>query len=184
LDAFPAEALPNAVPRRLREFAAGRSAARAAFLQLGYPAVAVPAGPDRAPIWPVGLIGSITHSDSLCLAAVTRQPCLIGVDLEPMTPLDADLWDVVLLPEEQAALHGVADANLLAKCLFSAKEAAYKAQYGRSKTVFGFELMQVTLSENGFSARLMQAVPGFDAGFVFHGRMQVSQGHILTAVCM
>src|SRR5690606_967724 len=45
-------AISHAVPRRQREFAAGRTAARAAMSQLGWPPSAVPSAPDRSPIWP------------------------------------------------------------------------------------------------------------------------------------
>jgi len=179
---WPDEVLPNAVPRRLAEFAAGRAAARQAFALLGHPAASIPQGPDRAPIWPRGLNGSITHSATLCLAAVTRTPQLIGIDLEPATALAFDLWDVVLRPAEQATLQGNPNAPLLAKLMFCAKEAVYKAQYPRSKTLFGFDAIEITLAENTFTARFARSVPGFDEGHVLHGRYTEIESHFLCAV--
>jgi len=179
---WPGEALANAVPNRVREFSAGRAAARQAVLQLGHALAAIPQGPDRAPIWPPGLTGSISHTATLCLAAVTHAPLLIGIDLEPATPLAPDLWDVVLLPAEQAMLRSNPNAPTLAKLVFSAKEAAYKAQYPRSKTLFGFDGIQITLSENTFTARFTRSVPGFDTGHILHGRVATIAGHYLTAV--
>lgn len=179
---WPGEALPNAVPKRQREFAAGRHAARAALSQLGLGATAIPQGPDRAPIWPPGISGSITHSETLCLAAVTQGQTLIGIDLEPATPLERDLWDAILLPQERASLTEHPNATLFAKLIFSAKEAAYKAQYTRSKTLIGFEVFHITLSETGFTARFTQNVSGFAAGTRLHGRYTQTQGHYLTTV--
>lgn len=179
---WPGEAVPNAVASRQREFAAGRQAARAAMCQLSLPAQAIPAGPDRAPIWPSGLTGSITHSGRLCLAAVTHAPRLIGVDLEPATPLDAGLWDSILLPQEIAALADDPNAGLRAKLIFSAKESAYKAQYARSKTLFGFEVIHITLSANNFTARFTQDIPGFPADTLLCGQHTQVAGHYLTGV--
>lgn len=176
------EALPNAIERRQREFAAGRHAARTALAQLGQPQHAIPIGPDRAPVWPSGLNGSITHSATLCLAAVTTAPQLIGIDLEPATPLEQDLWNTVLLPEERALLGQGPDAALRAKLIFSAKEAAYKAQYARSKTLFGFETLHVTLGASQFTARFTRSVPGFAAGSTLGGQHTQTQGHFLTVV--
>jgi 4'-phosphopantetheinyl transferase EntD len=176
------EVLPNAVALRQREFAAGRHAARQAMELLGRPAEAIPIGIDRAPVWPTGLNGSITHSATLCLAVVTQAPQLIGIDLEPATPLNPDLWDTILLPEECATFARAPDAPLIAKLIFSAKEAAYKAQYPRSKTVFGFEVIHITLGPTHFTARFTQAVPGFAAGSTLGGQYTQTQGHFLTVV--
>ena len=180
--AWPGETLPNAVLTRQREFAAGRSAARAALHQLGHPATALPMGPDRAPIWPPGLTGSITHSATLCLVAVTHTANLVGVDLEPATPLSPDLWDVVLRPEEQAVLAGNPNAPFLAKLIFSAKEAAYKAQYARSRTLLDFDALQIVFAENTFTARFTQNVPGYAIGATLIGRATTIQNHFLTIV--
>ncbi len=176
------EALPSAVATRRNEFAAGRQAARAAMAQLGQAPQPIPIGPDRAPIWPDGLNGSITHSAQLCLAAVCLTPQLIGIDLEPAQPLDRDLWETVLLPDERAALAHTADAALTAKLIFSAKEAAYKAQYARSRTLFGFEVIHITLGASDFTARFTQAMPGFAAGSTLAGRYARTQDYFLTVV--
>lgn len=80
------EVLPLAIAARQTEFAAGRHAARMAMAQLGHLQQPIVHGADRAPIWPAGLNGSITHSATLCLAAVTQAPLLVGIDLEPATP--------------------------------------------------------------------------------------------------
>ncbi|WP_022702404.1 4'-phosphopantetheinyl transferase family protein [Pseudorhodobacter ferrugineus] len=176
------ETLRGAVDSRLREFAAGRAAARQAFALLGVDPAAIPQGPDRAPVWPTGITGSITHSATLCLAAVTRDAMLIGIDLEPDTPLAPDLWDTVLLPAEQEMLRSNSNAPLLAKRIFSAKEAAYKAQYARSKTLFGFDVIQIILSDSSFTARFTTSVPNFPAGTTLHGRAISVANHILTAV--
>lgn len=123
---LPAE-LPLAAQareRRRRELATGRRLARAALTALGEEAV--PLLPDalRAPQWPEGVVGSITHADGLVAAAVgcvRADLRALGIDAEPDLPLPADVVPVALTVAEQARGPDVA------RLLFSLKEAAYKA---------------------------------------------------------
>lgn len=145
---FPEEAahVARAVPARRAEFLAGRIAARRALAQLGYKTPPLPAGPDRAPLWPAGVSGSISHSAGAAIAVVgdsTRHP-LLGVDIEPAEPLPVALIVEICRPEEIAD-RPAGDRPMLARRLFSAKEALYKAQYPRSRTVFGFHGLTVDL---------------------------------------
>lgn len=173
---FPGEVVQG-VPKRLAEFRAGRAAARMALAELGLPERAIPAAPDRAPIWPQGLQGSISHSDSLCLAVVGRFRG-IGADLEEASPLDPDLRAAVLRPEESAV------TAREAKLIFSAKEAAYKAQYALSRHLFDFQMLSVVLDGPAFTARFTAEVPPFPAGRVLQGRWAEAAGHFLTLVTL
>lgn len=180
---WPGEDL-HAVPARRAEFAAGRIAARAAMTEIGLPPVAIPMGPDRAPIWPTGLSGSISHSRTACLAAVISHPHLIGIDIEPDEDLPHDTWDTVLRPTERAALPD-SDAGRIARQLFSAKEAAYKAQYQHSRQLIGFEALEIVIHPGGFTATFCHPVPGFATGTRLQGRIASTAGHVLTVVtCM
>jgi len=178
---WPGEEM-RAIPARLAEFAAGRAAARAALVILGHPPAAIPMQPDRAPLWPPGISGSITHSATACLAALLPAPALIGIDIEPATALEKELWPTILRPEEQAWLQGRENAGLLAKRIFSAKEAAYKAQYPVTKTLFGFEVICITLHDHSFTATFTADIPGFPKGSTLQGSHCLSENHILTVV--
>lgn len=174
---MPGEAVPGAVPARLREFAAGRDAARMALAGIGVAGVAIPHGGDRAPVWPPGVVGSITHTATACLAiALPSRLCRgIGLDLEEDSPLPPDLWDVVLRPDEQDGATGDS-----AKAVFCAKEAAYKAQYPISRTVYGFDQMQVNQSGDRFRAVFRGPVPPFQRGDSIEGQLSRGHGHILA----
>ncbi len=129
--------IPLAAPmveKRRQEFMAGRAHARVALKALGVMPQAIPVGSSRAPIWPAGFVGSISHAGELvaAVAAPARLMAGIGVDLEPATPLADDLLERVCLPDELARLRheaqqapdrGPAHA---AKLIFSAKESVYK----------------------------------------------------------
>lgn len=153
---FPQEVstIARAVPKRRREFAAGRRAARAAMAELGLPPEPILRGKQREPLWPEGIAGSIAHCDTLCIAAVSRAHRSLGLDIEPATPLAADLEDVVCTPAERAWLdtQPAATRGLHAKQIFSAKEAVYKAQYPLTGRMIGFEEVDITFAGAEFSA--------------------------------
>ncbi|MFN3723875.1 MAG: 4'-phosphopantetheinyl transferase [Paracoccaceae bacterium] len=178
---MPGETLPGAVPARLREFAAGRAAARNALAGIGIQAQAMPQGSDRAPVWPVGVVGSITHTGVACLAVVMPAATCrgIGIDLEQDIPLEPAIWDTILRSDEQSGMTGAK-----AKAVFSAKEAAYKAQYAVSRTLFGFDAMRVEMEGDRFAAVFMQAVPPFDVGKRINGWLVRAGGHVLTLACL
>lgn len=147
-----AAAVARAIPKRRAEFAAGRSAARAAMAEIGIAPVAIPQGRDRAPIWPSGLAGSIAHCDTCCIAAVALHGhhAALGVDIEPATPLASDLIEVICTPAERAWLVDQSDPGLAAKVIFSAKEAVYKAQYPLTGKVIGFDAVTLDFDDDRF----------------------------------
>lgn len=189
-DPLPAEdaAVAGAIDRRRLEFAAGRAAARRAMAALGTPARAVPAGPDRAPIWPIGLIGSISHTADACVAAVAEAAHVtaLGLDLEPAAGLDPTLWAEICTDGERTWLATQAgrDRALLAKLIFSAKEAAYKAQYPITGALLGFDAVEIVpdLPAGRFTARFRQAVPPFAPGATLPGRFSITGGLIVATV--
>jgi 4'-phosphopantetheinyl transferase EntD len=120
--------LVNAVSTRRNEFIGGRRCARAALAQLGQATVALPADADGVPMWPVGWIGSISHSRGLCcaVAAPAEGMTALGLDLEKTTRLSARAMERVVHPAESVL---VGQSQRLGSLLFSAKEAFFKAQY-------------------------------------------------------
>ena len=185
LKAVERPAVAGAIPARQTEFAAGRAAARAAMAQIGIVPGPVPAGPDRAPVWPKGVIGSITHTDKLCIAVVTPVTNIrsLGVDAEPATPLDFDLIPTICSAAEQAQVAGP-DLGRLAKVIFSAKEATYKAQYPLTGMLFGYDHLDISLdpSAGSFVATFLKPAPPFAVGDTLPGRFVQVADHIVTAV--
>jgi len=141
--------IARAIPKRRFEFAAGRRAARQALAELGLPPSAILQEADRAPIWPDGVTGSITHCDTLCIAALAPQHLYrsLGIDIEPATPLSADLEAVIATPSERRALAALPPAHRLhmAKQIFCAKEALYKAQYPVTGMRLGFQDVELDI---------------------------------------
>lgn len=184
LELFPEEqaSLPGAVPARFAEFAAGRRAVRRAMAALGHEIVPVPMGPDRAPIWPPGLSGSVSHAGGMA-AAVLRFGAPLGLDLETDEPLESNLWPLICTGSELDALP-VADRGMAVRRVFAAKEAVYKAQYPLTGLVIGFDAVAVTVKNSEFSACFLQGAGPIPEGFEMHGRIVRIGGLILTGVAI
>jgi 4'-phosphopantetheinyl transferase EntD len=202
-DPLPEEAaqVARAVSRRRREFAAGRHLFRRALgrlLDADASAIALLNGADRAPCWPAGVVGSITHTatgtpaDGYCAVVLGRDSALlaVGVDAEEAEPLEAGLWSFVLTPAERAALDREAPERqgLLAKLMFSAKECFYKAQYPLTRRFLGFQQVQITLDQpmiGRFQARLLDDTQQGGAEMsVCLGRYIMDAGLLLTGIAV
>lgn len=177
--------LAAAVPRRKAEFAAGRTAARDAMVSINIEPCQILAHADRAPIWPVGINGSISHKNTLCAAVVARAPVFLGLDIEEDTDLATDLLATICSKKELARIAGP-DQGRLAKLIFSAKEAAYKAQYPLTRQLFGFETFDVALdqTQQRFTARFTKSVAPFAKGDRLQGRFALVADHLVTAVSL
>ena len=66
---------------RRDSFSSGRYCVRAAQAELAIPAQEIGRN-ERAPIWPQGCIGSISHSASVAVAALSTSLTGVGVDIE------------------------------------------------------------------------------------------------------
>ena len=182
-------AVAHAVERRRREFASGRLLARALFAELGLPPhLAVAVGRNRCPVWPEGLVGSITHTTSWAAVAVARGEVVssLGCDLELDRPLPRHLWRLVCSPAEQRFLAGrpEVDRGRLATLLFSAKECVYKAQYPITGCALGFGDVEVELDIRSgvFRAVLQRSDAPLLHGQALGGRFRVHGGLVATAM--
>ena len=200
-DLFPAEAraMSGAGEKRRREFAAVRHCARLALAELGVAPTAVP--PDveaaepwarRAPVWPPGMTGSMTHCDGYRAAVAARREQLpaVGVDAEPHRPLPAGVLARIALEEERAMLDALARGRgdvAWDRLLFSAKESVFKAWFPLAQRWLGFEECRVDLATDG-SVRAELRIPGptVDGArlSVFRGRWRVLPTHVATVIAV
>jgi 4'-phosphopantetheinyl transferase EntD len=124
--------IARAVPSRRGEFAVVRNLARACLARLGYPPVPILPGAGGAPVWPVGVQGSMTHCAGYAAAAVGCSPRIagIGIDAELDAPLPDGVLELVATPAEQHRLTPTQPGGPhWDRLLFSAKEAIYKAWF-------------------------------------------------------
>lgn len=184
LHAAEAAAIAGAVPKRQREFAAGRHFARLAMAELGFAALSLPVSASRAPVWPPLLVGSIAHTDTWCAAAVGRRDAFVGVglDAEPAVPLPGGVADLVCSPAELSRLPTGPGREILPTWVFAAKEAVYKLYHPRVGTFLEFFDVQLTLDLAGeaFVAELRPGVPAFEGSRRLTGRIRSASGLILA----
>ena len=187
---FPAEAehVAGAIHKRQLEFATGlelaheliaewrrgeRDTTRAAPLLVG---------PRRAPLWPTGLNGSITHTQGLCVVAVGRRRYL-GIDVEVTAPLKDELWPSILTVSERARLKGLGSrGGLLSKVHFSAKESVYKAISARVGRVVEFAEVEIRVS---LALGTFDVVPMLREAIVLpplRGMWRLTRDYIATSV--
>jgi 4'-phosphopantetheinyl transferase EntD len=188
---YPEERLSiqRAVEKRRNEYAATRLLARQAFAALGAGAFALPNREDRSPVWPEGLVGSLTHTDGFCAVAVARDSThrALGIDAEVAERVGSELFSRVLTPRELEFVNSFVPERQqgVATLLFSAKESFYKCQHPLTKRFLGFQDVEldVELDAGRFSVRVLVDEPRLHDSAEWAGRF-VWHGHVVvTAVC-
>ncbi|MBT2408578.1 MULTISPECIES: 4'-phosphopantetheinyl transferase [unclassified Streptomyces] len=163
---FPAETglIVGVVDSRRREFLTARRCAHEALARLGRTAVPVGRDSDRAPVWPHGVVGSITHCDGYRAAAVAedRDVVALGIDAEPNRDLAPGVAELVLRPTEALHLDSLQrDGPALAwpTLAFCAKEAIYKAWYPTARRRLDFQDVEVRFepTRRSFVGRFLAA---------------------------
>ncbi|WP_168199187.1 4'-phosphopantetheinyl transferase family protein [Pseudorhodobacter turbinis] len=119
--------LARAVDKRRSEFLAGRLCATVALRAAGSDGQVHRRG--RAPVWPQGFVGSISHNATRAVAVVSSSLFGIGVDCETwMTSQTAEEISALVLTEQDLAhIPPNADPAHFCTVVFSAKESLYKA---------------------------------------------------------
>lgn len=183
----------QAVEKRRREFTTARACAREALVQLGQPHQPIPSGSRGEPLWPAGIVGSITHCDGYRGCAVARSSDLatVGVDAEPNQPLPEGVLEDIALPEEREWLRYLArqaPGTHWDRLLFSIKESVYKAWFPLAEKWLGFEDAVVAIDQHkmSFAAHLLVPGPYLEGRELrtFRGSWLVEDGLVLAAIAM
>ena len=120
--------LAKALLKRRNEFITGRRCARKALEEIGFAPCALVSDENRAPRWPEGVTGSISHSVVLGCAVVAQTDTIacLGVDLETTTRISSRVIKRVVHPLERDY---VGKDPVRGSLIFSVKEAFFKAQF-------------------------------------------------------
>jgi len=176
----------DAVPKRRREFATARALAREGFERFfGLHDFNLLNDRNRAPIWPQGIAGSLSHSSTRAwVALVDATYGSIGIDGENRDELERSLWHLIMRDEEIAYLEnlGTSIQERRALVIYSAKEALYKAQFPWTQIFVDFKAVQIRLNENGSLECIFQRdISPFQSGFIARGRWS-NETEVLTTV--
>jgi 4'-phosphopantetheinyl transferase EntD len=121
------------------------------------PESAIPKRVSGAPLWPEGVAGSFAHDQTIAVAAagLRRDVGAVGVDVEPATPLPADMLDLVTTAQERIGIDG---DPLRGRVLFVVKEAIYKAVHPLDGKFLDYHDIEVDLSGQKARTRTGRAV--------------------------
>ena len=186
---FPEEQLhiKTAVGKRCHEFSTGRYCAHNAMQTLVTNKQALVAGEKREPLWPDGIIGSISHSGDCCIAIVSADPSLIalGCDVEKNEPSGLNIRDMICTEQDLHYLGERGDDPYAWKLIFSAKESIYKCLYPLLKHWIGFADATVICDFDAGSYRvLMSEKLNIPENIVskMQGRFIVGEDYIFTSM--
>lgn len=170
-------------PRR-QEFVAGRWCARQALGALGRSPCELLPDADGLPLWPAGVVGSITHCQGVAAAAVlpaTDPETLLGLDLEKTNRLSLAASRRVLHPRETEFAVGDLER---ASVLFSLKEAFYKAQFPRWRTRGNFRDIALAVDFESGRGSIQYLADRFDRGLCgLRFRFSLVGEHVLSVCC-
>ncbi len=179
--------IKDAVLKRRQEFSTGRVCAHSALGNLGQTSDAILAGEKREPIWPDGVVGSISHSGNCCVAGVSTDPNVlsIGLDVETREGVSKGVRDLVCTCEELEALEENKDNPELWKLIFSAKESIYKSLYPVLKCWISFSQASLYFDFNAMTYTVVMDeslnIPD-DILQNMHGRFVVSEDYLFTSM--
>lgn len=142
----------RSVRKRQAEFFHGRLMARSALEDSGLPVVEIPTGASRQPVWPAGVVGSISHTHRFAAAvALPAGTCAgVGIDMEHVAGSDAcaALSATAMNERERCYLQSLESTlprDVLLTAVFSAKESLFKAAFGAVGRYFDFSAAQASI---------------------------------------
>lgn len=179
----------RAVEKRRREVTNARTCARRALGDLGLAEIPILRGERGQPLWPDGVVGSITHTAGYSAAAVATATAIrsIGIDAEVNDRLPDGVLAYVAFGDERTWLRQPrVDGIWWDRLLFSAKESVYKAWFPLTGRWLGFADVALTADPAAGTFRARLLVDGSTSSGTpiheFHGRFVVRDGLVLTAV--
>ena len=158
------------------DFETGRECAREALQKLGCATTAIPAGVSGEPLWPEGIVGSITHTREYCAAAAAsvNEVHNLGIDAELHCGLKEGILEIIANADEMQMIRQLPKGIYWDAVLFSAKESIYKAWFPSGGPLGWEDVSVVFHPENGtFSA---------PAPVQLDGRFLITDNFVLTAV--
>ena len=183
----------SSVNKRRAEYLAGRISAADAISRLCGFWLTPETGSSGAPVWPEGLVGSISHSGSHVVSVVMRadkEMSGIGVDLAEIITADQTEWlmDAVLLPSEiNRFVTNKTEWVKRINCtlVFSLKESLFKALYPIVRKRFYFAAVTVLRCSLGGIAHLHiieDLLSTIKSGLQVTGHACLYRGQIMTIV--
>ncbi len=179
------------VAKRQAEYLAGRLCAREGIRRVSGRASVPVVGADRAPQWPAGMVGSISHGSGWAgsLVAANHNWRGLGLDVEQLLPSARAerLAAEILTPDELQQLQELTPEQRARRVSlsFSLKESLFKALYPLVLRRFYFHDAELLVCHDDGRARLRLLIDlagDWPAGSELHGQFCAFDGRLLSLV--
>lgn len=173
-------------PKRKQDYLAGRYCAKKALEKLSVEVNDIPMHDSRAPIWPSGVVGSITHTKSIAIASVSNKLKGIGIDAETIMDKKRyqNLKKMIVSPSEETIINS--NLTIFPTLIFSAKESLYKAIYPQCEKYFGFLDASIkSITESDFTILLHSndsMVSSFNGEYT--GKYKLFESYLVTSIAI
>lgn len=172
------DAVRHAVAGRQREYLTGRKLVRIGLKSLNISDFALIPNIDRSPRWPEPIVGSITHSSTICAIALGLRANYrgIGIDIQETGIVKSEIWPLFCSSEDLNILESSAeqDRQSLASLIFSAKESYFKARFPLDSTWLDFRDLSIIIRGGRFQIVPARALCGGNlpgmGGYITTGR--------------
>jgi len=184
--------IAGSVAKRQAEYFYGRLCSRAALHAAGLRGVQIGTDAMRAPVWPAGYTGSITHNGSIAAAVVVREDeyAGIGIDIETVSHGSAcdALRSTIVSRRELDYLESFNQGpciDTLLTLVFSAKESFYKSVSKLVGRVLDFdviELVNIDLTATALTFAVREPLGRqFQPGYRFQVEFKLlDDAHLMT----
>lgn len=171
--------------RRQLQHLAGRECAIAALREIEVSAVRIPTESSGAPLWPPGVVGSISHHEMCCCAVVARNCTVAGLGIDVIfdDDIQPDLWPFVLTAREASRLSSLSrdKAALVAGIIFAAKEAYYKCVFPLSAHWLDFADVEIAVDLHKASVTIFDG-SGHAPAFPVSGGFRAYNGVVVCGI--
>lgn len=187
------ETLHRAVNKRKAEFLAGRYCAKMALSELNVDDFTVTADKNRAPQWPSGIKGAITHSNHNALVALNSDPSVLGIGID----VESVMTDKTMNDVKEAIVKGSENdfltlpnttAGTVVSLIFSIKESFFKAAYPSTGYYFDFDAVtidQLDFAQGRFELTVNQNLnPQLTPGMQFSGHFCFVGEQVLSLIVL
>ena len=183
------------VPRTRRLHQAGQICAEMAISMLGvddafWRKAVIKRGNAGEPIWPAGIVGSITHTRDFACAVAASAAAYAGIGIDSERRIDETSCEGIaaacLTPgERKRFLHGPMSTQCItATAIFCMKEAFYKAAYPRVRRYIEFDELEITgLDPSSGYASARTSALGRESECIC-GRFVVSGDHVHACIAL
>lgn len=177
--------------KRQSEYLAGRYMAQISMSSMGFEKANIARGLNNSPVWPNGVIGSISHSndEAYSIVASSNDYKFLGIDYEKIIndEISKEVYNSIANEKELRNVMNLGfEFSHALTIIFSSKESLFKALHPHTKFYFDFldaTLINLTPKDNQFEIKLNKTLnESLTENMVFKGIYKISYENILTVV--